>query len=59
MKKELIKAMINLLKVRSLMTLSVLIVFVTLSLQGRMSEEQTAFVIGAVITYYFNRSDDK
>lgn len=53
------KAIINLLKVRSLMTLSVLIVFVSLSLQGRMSEELVAFVISAVITYYFNRKDDK
>ena len=52
------KAMINLLKVRSIMTIAVMIVFVTLALTHHMSDELVAAVITAVITYYFNRKDD-
>lgn len=49
----------NLLKIKSIMTIAVMIVFVVLSLQGRMSEELTAAVITAVITYYFNKNKEE
>lgn len=47
-----------LLKVKSLMTLSVMFVFVYMSITGQMSTELTTSVIMAVITYYFTKKDD-
>ena len=47
-----------LLKVKSLMTISVMTVFVYLSLTGQMSSELTSSVITAVITYYFTKKED-
>lgn len=52
-------ALISLLKVKSVMTIAVMIVFVTLALSGKMSDELVASVITAVITYYFTKRDDK
>ena len=51
------KAIINLLKVKSLMTMLVMIVFVVLALTNKMSDELVASVITAVITYYFTKKD--
>lgn len=53
------QAFINLLKVKSLMTMAVMIVFVILALKGDMSDELTASVITAVITYYFTKKENK
>lgn len=53
------QAFINLLKVKSLMTIAVMIVFVILALKGDMSDELTASVITAVITYYFTKKENK
>lgn len=54
----MIQAIINLLKIKSLMTLAVIIVFVVLALKGTMSEELVASVITAVITYYFTKKEE-
>lgn len=51
-------AIINLLKVKSLMTIAVMLVFTILALKGIMSEELVASVITAVITYYFTKKDE-
>lgn len=53
------KELKNLLKVKSLMTLSVIFVFLYLSVTGQMSMELTSSVIMAVITYYFTKDDKK
>lgn len=53
------QALTNLLKVKSLMTIAVMIVFVILSLKGKVDESLTASVITAVITYYFTKKEDK
>ena len=50
-------AFINLLKVKSLMTIAVMIVFVVLSLQEKLEPTLTASVITAVITYYFTKKE--
>ena len=50
-------AITNLLKVKSLMTIAVMIVFVILSLKGKLEPTLTASVITAVITYYFTKKD--
>lgn len=51
-------AIINLLKVKSLMTILVMIVFVVLALKGAISDELTAGVITSVITYYFTKKKE-
>ena len=50
---------INLFKVKSLMTIAVMLVFVILALKGDMSDELIASVITAVITYYFTKKENK
>lgn len=49
------KAIINLLKVKSLMTIAVMTVFVILSLKEKLEPTLTASVITAIITYYFSK----
>lgn len=51
------KILQNLLKIKSLMTIAVMVVFVILALNGNMSDELIASVITAVITYYFTKKD--
>lgn len=53
------KALINLLKVKSIMTLAVIIVFVVLAFTNSISDELIASVITAVITYYFTKENNK
>lgn len=50
-------AFTNLLKVKSLMTMAVMTVFVILSLKEKLEPTLTASVITAVITYYFTKKD--
>ena len=52
------EAIINLLKVKSLMTIAVMIVFVVLSLKGKLEPTLTASVISSIITYYFSKGKD-
>ena len=52
------QAIINLLKVKSLMTICVMIVFTVLSLNAKMPNELIASVITAVITYYFTKKEN-
>lgn len=59
MKNKLIEAFINLLKVKSLMTIAVMVVFIVLALKMQLDEALTASVITAVITYYFTKSNEK
>ncbi len=51
------KILENLLKIKSLMTIAVMTVFVTLALKNNMSQELVASVITAVITYYFTKPE--
>ena len=51
------EALINLLKVKSLMTIAVMVVFVVLALSNKIDEALTASVITAVITYYFTKNE--
>ena len=53
------QAFIKLLKVKSLMTIAVMAVFVVLALTHNMSDELVASVITAVITYYFTKDNKK
>lgn len=50
-------AIINLLKVKSLMTICVMIVFMILSLTNKLDPAVISSVITAVITYYFTKKE--
>lgn len=50
-------ALINLLKVKTLITLAITIVFCYLAIIGKLPIETTTMVIGMVFTYYFNKKD--
>lgn len=50
-------ALINLLKVKTIITLAITAVFVYLSIAGKLPIETTTMVIGMVFTYYFNKKD--
>lgn len=50
-------ALINLLKVKTLITLAITIVFCYLAIIGKLPVETTTMVIGMVFTYYFNKKD--
>jgi hypothetical protein len=45
----------NLLKVKTIITLMITIIFCYLSVVGKMPIETTTMVIGMVFTYYFNK----
>lgn len=47
----------NLLKVKSLMTIAVMAVFVTLALKGELDAALIASVITSVVTFYFTKKD--
>ena len=53
------QAIINLLKIKSIMTIAVMIVFVILSLTDRLDTALIASVITAIITFYFTKKEDK
>lgn len=53
------KQLVELLKVKSLMTIIVMVVFAYLSLTSKVSSELTSSVITAVITYYFTKEKSK
>lgn len=57
MKNEIAKIIGNLFKIKSLMTIAVMTVFVVLALKNNMSQELIASVITAVITYYFTKPE--
>lgn len=56
---RLFDAFVGLIKIKSLMTIGIMIVFIVLSLTNKMPIELTASIITAVITYYFTKKDEK
>ena len=53
------QAIINLLKVKSLMTICVMVVFTILALKSKIPNELISSVITAIITYYFTKEKAK
>lgn len=51
------QALINLLKVKTLITIAITIVFCYLAITEKMPIETTTMVIGMVFTYYFNKDN--
>lgn len=52
------QALINLLKVKTIITLAITVVFVYLAVTSKLPIETTTMVIGMVFTYYFNKKDN-
>lgn len=55
MREKLINAIVNLFKVKTIITLAITLVFILLALKGELPIETTTMVIGMVFTYYFNK----
>ena len=53
------KALINLLKVKSIITILVMGVFTYLAVTNQLQTETVSAVIMAIITYYFTKAENK
>ncbi len=53
--KDILK---NLLKIKSIMTICIMVVFSVLALNGSIEPAVTASVISSVITYYFTKENN-
>ena len=58
MKQKFINVLINLLKLKTIITLAVLILFIILALKEKLPIETTTMIIGIVFTYYFTKDNN-
>ena len=58
MKEKIINALINLFKIKTIITIIISILFVVLAFTEKLPIETTTMVIGMVFTYYFSISND-
>ena len=56
---EFLKNLTNLLKVKTLVTLQVLLVFTVLALKGDISPDNVMIILSAVISFYFGTQHEK
>lgn len=57
--KDLLKNLANLLKVKTLVTIAVVTVFVSLALRGIISADNVMIIISMVISFYFGTQHEK
>ena len=57
--KELLKNFANLIKVKTLVTIAVVAVFVILALQGAISADNVMIIISMVVSFYFGTQHEK
>ena len=57
--KELLKNLANLLKVKTLVTIAVVTVFVLLALRGSISADNVMIIISMVVSFYFGIQHEK
>jgi len=57
--KKLLESIASLLKVKTIVTLSVIFVFVVLSLRGDVPPEKVMLIVGTVIAFYFGTVYEK
>lgn len=55
MKEKIVTALVNLFKVKTLITLAITTIFCILAHREILPIETTTMVIGMVFTYYFNK----
>ena len=56
MKKKIVKALIDLLKVKSIITLLSFVAFFYLSVVGKIGTDNFMLILGMIATYFFNRN---
>ena len=56
---EILKSIANLIKVKTLVTIAVMVVFVVLSLRGAISADNAMIVISMVVSFYFGTQHEK
>ena len=56
MKKKIVKALIDLLKVKSIITLLSFVAFFYLSIIGKIGTDNFMLILGMIATYFFNRN---
>ena len=57
--KNLLQAITNLLKVKTLVTLCVMSVFTALSLKGKIPPDHVMTIVTAVIAFYFGTQHER
>ncbi len=55
----ILKKLAELIKVKTIVTLTVMFVFAVLSLQGRISADNVMIVISMVVSFYFGTQHEK
>lgn len=55
MKEKIINALINLLKVKSIITLLSFSAFFYLSISGKINSDNFMLILGMISTYFFNK----
>ena len=56
MKEKIVKALIDLLKVKSIITLLSFVAFFYLSIIGKIGTDNFTLILGMIATYFFNRN---
>ena len=57
--KDILKNLANLLKVKTIVTLTVVAVFATLALSGRIGSDNVMVIISMVVSFYFGTQHEK
>ena len=57
--KEVLKNLANLLKVKTLVTIAVVAVFVRLAINGSISADNVMLIVSMVISFYFGTQHEK
>ena len=56
---DILKNLANLIKVKTLVTLAVMVVFIALSLRGAITADNVMIVVSTVIAFYFGTQQGK
>ena len=56
---EILKNLANLIKVKTLVTLTVMLIFAVLSLRGQITADNVMIVVSTVIAFYFGTQQNK
>lgn len=56
---DIVKNLANLIKVKTIVTLSVMAVFVYLSVTGKIAADNTMIIISMVVSFYFGTQTEK
>ena len=57
--KDFLKNLANLVKVKTIVTMAIITVFVVLALKGQISADNVMIVVSTVIAFYFGTQHEK